>query len=68
MASIPAWNSPISGRKRLMSTNVGLLGMLALKLGRSIEWDGKREEIIGDAEANKLLQRDYRTPWQYRRV
>jgi len=47
------------------STNMSLLGMLSLKLGRSIRWDGEKEEIIGDAEANKLLSRPYRSPWVY---
>jgi predicted dehydrogenase len=47
------------------STNMSLLGMLSLKLGRSIEWDGEKEEIVGDADANKLLRREYRKPWVY---
>ena len=47
------------------STNVALLGMLSLKLGRSIEWDGVKETIIGDEAANKLLRRDYRKGWEY---
>jgi len=47
------------------STNMSLLGMLSLKLGRSIAWDGQREVIPGDPEANKLLRREYRKPWQY---
>ncbi|HEY2931311.1 MAG TPA: Gfo/Idh/MocA family oxidoreductase [Acidobacteriota bacterium] len=47
------------------STNMSLLGMLSLKLGRSIRWDGEKEEIIGDPEANKLLSRPYRAPWVY---
>lgn len=47
------------------STNVSLLGMLALKVGRTIEWDGEKEEVMGDAEANALLRREYRTPWSY---
>ena len=47
------------------ATNMSLLGMLSLKLGRSIQWDGEKEEIIGDHEANKLLRRDYRAPWRY---
>lgn len=48
-----------------LSTNVSLLGMLSLKLGRSIEWDGEKEECVGDADANKLLQREYRGEWKY---
>jgi predicted dehydrogenase len=47
------------------STNMSLLGMLSLKLGRSVRWDGQQEQIVGDPEANKLLRRDYRAPWQY---
>ncbi len=47
------------------STNLALLGMLSMKLGRSVAWDGAKEEIPGDAEANKLLRRDYRGEWKY---
>lgn len=47
------------------STNMSLLGMLSLKIGRSVEWDGEREVVIGDPEANKLLRRKYRKPWVY---
>jgi predicted dehydrogenase len=50
------------------STNMSLLGMLALKLGRSIRWDGEKEAVIGDADANKLLRREYRGSWQYPEV
>ncbi len=47
------------------STSVALLGMLCYKLGRSIQWDGEKEECVGDPEANKLLRRPYRSPWKY---
>jgi len=47
------------------STNMSLLGMLSLKLGRSVRWDGAKEVILDDPEANKLLRRDYRRPWEY---
>ncbi|MCA9053590.1 MAG: Gfo/Idh/MocA family oxidoreductase [Planctomycetaceae bacterium] len=47
------------------ATNLSLLGMLSLKLGRSIRWDGEREQIPDDPEANALLRRDYRGPWVY---
>jgi predicted dehydrogenase len=45
------------------STNMALLGMLSMKLGRSVQWDGR--QIPDDAEANKLLRRAYRGPWKY---
>ncbi|HXG64550.1 MAG TPA: Gfo/Idh/MocA family oxidoreductase, partial [Blastocatellia bacterium] len=47
------------------STNMALLGMMSLKLRRSLEWDGEREIVSGDAEANQLLTRPYRAPWEY---
>ena len=28
-------------------------------------WDGEIETFPGDDEANKLLRRDYRAPWEY---
>ena len=45
-----------------------LLGMLSWKLGRSIEWDGAREQIMNDLAANRLLSRAYRAPWHYPEV
>lgn len=59
--SIPVCDIEIAHR----STNMSLLGMLSLKLGRSVEWNGDKEEVVGDAEANQLLSRDYRAPWIY---
>ncbi len=50
------------------STNMSLLGMLSFKLGRSLQWDGAKETVIGDPEANKLLRRPYRAPWRYPEV
>jgi hypothetical protein len=47
------------------STAMSLLGMLSAKLGRSVEWDGAKEVVVGDAAANKLLRRDYRAPWKF---
>jgi len=47
------------------STTLSLLGMLSLKIGRSVEWDGEREVIVGDGPANGLLSREYRKPWVY---
>jgi predicted dehydrogenase len=50
------------------STNMALLGMLSLKLGRSVAWDGEKEVIRNDPEANKLLSRPYRAPWEYPKI
>ena len=39
------------------------LANLAMKLGRTLRWDEKKQQIMGDAEANQLLTRPYRAPW-----
>lgn len=41
------------------------LGNIAMILHRKIRWDPAREEIVGDAEASKLLSRPLRAPWNY---
>ncbi len=39
------------------------LANIAMKLGRTLRWDDAKEEIIGDREANRLLVKEYRAPW-----
>jgi predicted dehydrogenase len=50
------------------STTMSLLGMLSMKTGRSVAWDGPNQKILNDPEANKLLKRKYRSPWKYPEV
>ena len=42
----------------------GHLGLIAMITGRKLNWNAKREVIVGDKEASKLLTRDYRKPWK----
>lgn len=42
----------------------GHLGLIAMLVGHKIKWDAKKEVIVGDAEASKLLTRSYRAPWK----
>jgi len=39
------------------------LANLALKIGRSVQFDPEKETIPGDDEARRLLQPSYREPW-----
>jgi predicted dehydrogenase len=41
------------------------LSVLAMKLGRSIQFDPVREMIIGDPEATRLSIPEYRDPWKF---
>ena len=38
--------------------NIGML------LGRKLRWDPANERFVGDDEANQMLSRDIRSPWQ----
>ncbi len=40
-----------------------IMANIAMKVGRTLAWDPIKGCIIGDDEANKLLQRPYRKPW-----
>jgi predicted dehydrogenase len=39
------------------------LANLSLQLGRKLKWDVLKEEVVDDAQANRLLVRPYRAPW-----
>ena len=40
------------------------LGIIAYELKRSLKWDAAKQEFPGDDEANRLLDRARREPWQ----
>lgn len=47
-------------------TELCLLGDLAIRTGKPIEWDQKKFEAIGNPEANRLIKRaEYRKGWDY---
>lgn len=46
-----------------ISTASCILANLSMELGRTLTWDPDKQEVIGDAEANKRLVRPYRQPW-----
>jgi predicted dehydrogenase len=39
------------------------LNNIAMKVGRKLKWDPKREQFVNDAEANALLTPKMRAPW-----
>jgi predicted dehydrogenase len=46
-----------------MSTAACILANVSMALGRSVQWDHAQGLVTGDAEANRLLRRPYRSPW-----
>jgi predicted dehydrogenase len=48
-----------------ISTTSCILANNAMKLGRTLTWDAVKQQVVNDDEANKLLRRPYRKPWQH---
>ncbi len=71
---MPVCDIEIGYRATLMS----LLGMLSLKIGRSVRWDPQKQLAVRwdsqkndwrlDSEANQQLVRKYRDPWEYPKI
>ncbi len=45
------------------SSALAHLANISFRLGRRLEFDPRRERFVGDAEADRLLSRDYRRPF-----
>lgn len=45
------------------TTSACLLGHIALKCKRKLDWDGEAELFLNDEAANRYLRRPYRAPW-----
>jgi len=41
-----------------------ILGYIAMRTGRKLRWDADNERFIGDDEANRMISRPMRPPWQ----
>jgi predicted dehydrogenase len=51
-----------------LSTTLCHLGNVSYKLRREIRFDPKTEKFVNDAEANKLLSKEYRAPYSLPKV
>lgn len=46
------------------STTSCLLGNISYRTDRELQWEAASEQILGDAEVNRWLNRVYRKPWK----
>ncbi len=53
--------APVEGGRS--SAEISIMGNIAYKLGRSLEWDWKSGKFVNDDEANKLISRPNRGEW-----
>ena len=42
-----------------------LLGNIAMKTGKKLHWDAKKEDFIGASDASALLSRNLRKPYDW---
>jgi predicted dehydrogenase len=50
------------------SVSVCHLGVIAMRLGRLLQWDPKEEQFVGDDEANSWVAREMRRAWSYEMI
>ena len=46
------------------ASNLGHLMNISWRVGRKVVWDGQRERVVGDEQANSLVTKQYREPWK----
>jgi len=64
LAAIDKRSKPVADiEEGYISSSCCILGNMALKLGRTIQWDAAKQQATGDEEANRMLRRPYRAPW-----
>lgn len=66
LAAVRSRQQPSCGPEEgQLSTTAVKLAMISYETGARIAWDAKAEQITGNAEAAKLLKREYRAPWKH---
>ena len=45
------------------TNSIGLLVVIAVKTGHLLKWDPAAEQCVDNRDANKLLERSVREPW-----
>ena len=69
LAAIQSRGKPVADIEQGVTSSVAsILANLSMQVGRTLTWDNSKGEIVGDAEANKLLKRPYRAPWVHPEV
>jgi hypothetical protein len=64
LSNITSRGQPVADVEQgYISSAACILANLSMQLGRSLAWDAVKGEVVGDAEANQLLRRAYRSPW-----
>jgi predicted dehydrogenase len=66
LKSIDERSKPVADIEQgYISTASCILANNAMQVGRTLEWDASSQQVKGDEEANRILQRPYRQPWAH---
>ncbi len=66
LAAVETRSKPVSDIEQgYITATACILANIACRLGRSLTWDPERGRVVGDDEANRLLRRPYRRPWNH---
>jgi predicted dehydrogenase len=69
LAAIQNRSKPVADIEQGVTSSIAsILANISMQVGRTLTWDNSKGEIVGDAEANKLLRRPYRAPWKHPEV
>ena len=64
LANIATRGRPVADiEEGCISSAASILANISLQVGRTLTWDPAKFQVVGDAEANRLLRRPYRAPW-----
>ena len=63
LAAIDSRGKPVADiEEGYISTASCILANIAMKTGRTLQWDPAKQRVVGDEAANRLLARAYRKP------
>lgn len=66
LAAIDSRGKPVADIEQgHISTASCILANIAAQVGRTLAYDPKKREVVGDAEATRLLRRPYRGDWKH---
>jgi predicted dehydrogenase len=66
LGAIQKRGKPVADIEQGVTSSIAsILANISMQVGRTLAWDHEKGEVIGDAEANRLLRRAYRAPWSH---
>jgi predicted dehydrogenase len=66
LAAVKSRGKPVADiEEGHISSAACILANLSMRLGRPLTYDPSRRQVVGDAEATRLLKRPYRAPWKH---